>query len=179
MTLEIIIFIAAILFGIVIYWSESKSNKIYRSLNRLTHTKALQMTLDNPKGFVYKQAFLMRLVYVTLLFVLAAIVVQFVTPLSGFFIQMFTSAIVGTLIGTYLASAVLFARDRSSKEHLTKVFDKSKKAAEAFTDDIKQQFESTDTTTAAAKDQAEPPTTTAKKPTKSARDRLKDKGMIK
>ena len=30
MTIEIIVFIAAILFGIVAYWRESKNNKFYR-----------------------------------------------------------------------------------------------------------------------------------------------------
>lgn len=173
MTLEIIIFIASILFGIVIYWTESKSNKIYRFINRLTHNDELQMKKDNPKGFFHMQPFLMRLVYVTLLFVIGAIFIQFVTPLSGFFIQMFASAIVGTLIGTYIASAFLFARNTTSKENLTKAFDKGKAAVEEFTDDIKENFESKE----------EAPKTTANKepeaPKKSARDRLRDKGMIK
>mgnify|MGYP003631030926 FL=1 len=173
MTLEIIIFIASILFGIVIYWTESKSNKIYRFINRLTHNDELQMKKDNPKGFFHMQPFLMRLVYVTLLFVIGAIFIQFVTPLSGFFIQMFASAIVGTLIGTYIASAFLFARNTTSKENLTKAFDKGKAAVEEFTDDIKENFES--------KEEAPKPTANKEPeaPKKSARDRLRDKGMIK
>ena len=173
MTLEIIIFISSILFGIVIYWTESKSNKIYRFINRLTHNDELQMKQDNPKGFFHMQPFLMRLVYVTLLFVIGAIFIQFVTPLSGFFAQMFASAIVGTLIGTYIASAFLFARNTTSKKNLTKAFDKGKAAVEEFTDDIKENFET--------KEEAPEPTTNKEPeaPKKSARDRLRDKGMIK
>lgn len=172
MTLEIIIFIAAILFGIVIYWSESKSNKIYRFINRLTHNDELQMKKDNPKGFFHLQPFLMRLVYVTLLFVIGAIFIQFVTPFSGFFAQMFASAIVGTLIGTYIASVFLFARKTTSKENLGKAFEKGKAAVEEFTDDIKENFET--------KEEApEPEKMTKAEAKKSARDRFKDKGMIK
>lgn len=174
MTLEIILFIAATLFGIVIYWSESKSNKIYRFINRLTHNDELQMTADNPKGFFHKQPFLMRLVYVTLLFVIAAVFIQFVTPFSGFFAQMFASAIVGTLIGTYIASAFLFARNSTSKETLTKVFQKGKTTVEEFTEDVKENFETKEQPSPEAKTN-----NTSQSPKKSARDRFKDKGMIK
>jgi Na+/H+ antiporter NhaC len=174
MTLEIIIFIAAILFGIVIYWTESKSNKVYRFINRLTHNDELQMTADNPKGFFHMQPFLMRLVYVTLFFVIAALFIQFVTPFSGFFAQMFASAIVGTLIGTYIASVFLFARNTTSKENIGNLFDKGKAAVEEFTEDIKDNFET--------KEQPSQESTITKEkeaPKKSARDRLRDKGMIK
>ena len=92
MTLEIIVFIAAILFGIVWYWRESKSNKIYRLANRVTHAKDLQMKADNRKGFIHKQPFLLRLVWVTVLFALGAGIVTFVTPINVFFIQYFASS---------------------------------------------------------------------------------------
>jgi len=62
MTLEIIVFIGAILFGIVWYWRESKSNSIYRLANKITHSKDLQMKADNRKGFIHQQPFLLRLV---------------------------------------------------------------------------------------------------------------------
>ena len=45
-TAEIIVFIASILFGIVWYWRESKSNKVYRFFNKLMHSKELQMQPD-------------------------------------------------------------------------------------------------------------------------------------
>jgi hypothetical protein len=130
------------------------------------------MKKDNPKGFFHLQPFLMRLVYVTLLFVIGAIFIQFVTPFSGFFAQMFASAIVGTLIGTYIASAFLFARNTTSKKNLSKAFEKGKAAVEEFTDDIKENFET--------KEEAPEPEKMPKAEVKkSARDRFKDKGMIK
>ena len=170
MTLEIIVFIAAILFGIVWYWRESKSNAVYRLANKITHAKDLQMKANNRKGFIHQQPFLMRLVWVTVLFALGAAMVTFVTPINVFFVQYFASAIVGTLIGSYIASAVLFAKDSTSKENLEKVFDKGKE----FVEDM---VEGDETTPEASKAQE----TVAPEPEakKSARDRFKDKGMIK
>ncbi|GGG04550.1 hypothetical protein GCM10011344_01160 [Dokdonia pacifica] len=132
------------------------------------------MKPDNRKGFIHKQPFLMRLVYVSLLYLAGAIVLQFVTPIQAF-VQYFVSAIVGTLVGTYIASAFLFARDSTKKENLEKVFDKGKEMVQDFTEDVKEHFESD---TAPEKEtSATPEQETPKK--KSARDRFKDKGMIK
>ncbi len=175
MTLEIIVFVLAILFGIVWYWRESKSNKLYRLANKITHSKELQMKPDNQKGFVHQQAFLLRLVYITLLFVLVAAVVTFVTPINIFFVQYFASAIVGTLIGTYIASGFLLAKDKTSKENLEKAFEKGKELIEDLTDGdetkaVEQKEEETPEPEKTAPEQEQP---------KSARDRLKDKGMIK
>ncbi len=172
MTLEIIVFIGAILFGIVWYWRESKSNKIYRLANKITHAKDLQMKPDNRKGFIHQQPFLLRLVYITALFALGAAVVTFVTPINVFFIQYFASAIVGTLIGTYIASAVIFTRDSTSKENLEKVFDKGKD----FVEDLVDGEEEAVTESKVDEVVESEPDVEVKK---SARDRLKDKGMIK
>ncbi|HMB62654.1 MAG TPA: hypothetical protein VKN36_06250 [Eudoraea sp.] len=169
MTLEIIVFILAILFGIIWYWRESKSNKLYRLANRLTHAKRLQMNAENKRGFVHKQAFLPRLVWITLLFVLASTLVSLATPINAFFVQYFVSAIVGTLLGTYVASALIFAQDSTKKENLESVFQKGKEFVEDLTDG--------DEPVVAEKETPAPgPETTSGK---SARDRLKDKGMIK
>lgn len=170
MTLEIIVFIGAILFGIVWYWSESKNNKIYRLANKITHAKDLQMKSDNRKGFIHQQPFLMRLVWITLLFALGAALVTFVTPINVFFIQYFASAIVGTLIGSYIASAVIFTRDSTSKENIEKVFDKGKEFVEDLVDADEEIIEKP---TEEAITEPEPEVK------KSARDRFKDKGMIK
>lgn len=173
MTLEIIVFVLAILFGIIWFWRESISNKLYRLANRITHSKKLQMKAENRKGFVHKQPFLMRLVWITLLFVIAASVVSFVTPINGFYIQYFASAIVGTLVGTYAAAALIFAQNSAKKENLEKAFQKGKEFVEELTEaeeDLKE-----DTATQKAKSETAAP----EAPEKSARDRLKDKGMIK
>lgn len=176
MTLEIIIFVLAILLGIVLYWRESKSNAVYRFINKLTHNDELQMKPDNRKGFIHLQPFLMRLVYVTLLFVIGAIIVRFVTPINAFFVQYFVSAIVGVMIGTYIASIFLFAKNSTKKENLEKVFDKGKEMVQEFTEDVKETFEPKEEPTVT--DTKETPKQDAP-PKKSARDRFKDKGMIK
>ncbi|WP_299680569.1 hypothetical protein [uncultured Dokdonia sp.] len=174
MTLEIIVFILSILLGIVLYWRESKSNAVYRFINKLTHNDELQMKPDNRKGFLHLQPFLMRLVYVSLLFIVGAIILQFVTPIQAF-VRDFVSAIVGTLVGTYIASAFLFARDSTKKENLEKVFDKGKEMVQDFTEDVKESFESKEQPISKTKE-----TSTQEVPKKkSARDRFKDKGMIK
>ena len=111
MTIEIIVFIAAILFGIVAYWRESKNNKFYRLGNKITHSKELQMEADNPKGFLYLQPFLMRLVWITAGFLLGLILVMVLTPINLFVVQYFVSAIVGTLAGTYIASAFFVTKE--------------------------------------------------------------------
>lgn len=172
MTLEIIVFVAAILFGILWYWRESKDNKIYRLVNKLSNSKKLQMKPENKKGFIHQQPFLIRLVWVTVVFVIAGSIVSFVTPFNAFYIQYFASAIVGTLIGSYIASAVLFAQDKTKKESLDKVFQKGKDIVEDFTDSIKKE-----TPEMEQKTTIEPPEPESA-PKKSARDRFKDKGMI-
>jgi len=174
MTLEIIVFIAAILFGIVWYWRESKSNKIYRFANKVTHAKDLQMKADNRKGFIHQQPFLLRLVWITLLFAVGAGIVTFVTPINVFFIQYFASAIVGTLIGSYIASAVIFTKESTSKENLEKVFDKGKEYVEDLVDDAEEAIKKP-----AQEEVVEPKQDAEAAPKKSARDRFKDKGMIK
>lgn len=177
MTLEVIVFVLAILFGIVWYWRESKSNKLYRLANKITHSKELQMKPDNQKGFVHEQFFLLRLVWITLLFVVIGAVVTFVTPINIFFIQYFASAIAGTLIGTYIASGFILAKEGASKENLEKAFDKGKEMIEDLVEgDEKEALnQKPEEVAAPEKLEAEPKT---EKP-KSARDRLKDKGMIK
>ncbi len=173
MTLEIIVFVAAILFGILWYWRESKDNKIYRLVNKISNSKKLQMKPENKKGFIHLQPFLIRLVWVTVVFVLFGAIVSFVTPFNAFYIQYFASAIVGTLIGSYIASAVLFAQDKTKKENLDKVFQKGKDIIEDFTEGSDKA--ATETDEKASIKTPEPENATKK----SARDRFKDKGMIK
>ena len=118
MGLELVIFIAAILFGIFLFWRESNGNGAYRSLNKLVNSKALQMSPDNPKGFVYKQPFLPRLIFVVSLVLVAALIIQFLTPISVFGsyngISAFSSFAVGTLIGTYVAHFVINSTNEST-----------------------------------------------------------------
>ncbi len=176
MTLEIIVFILAILFGIVWYWRESKNNRLYRMANKITHSKSLQMKPDNKKGFLHEQNLLLRLVWITLFFVIIAAVVAFVTPINIFFIQYFASAVVGTLIGTYIASLFILTKEGTSKENLEKAFDKGKDFVEDLVEGKEaEKIEPKEAAAEPEKLEKEPEAT----PPKSARDRLRDKGMIK
>ena len=176
MTLEIIVFILAILFGIVWYWRESKNNRLYRMANKITHSKALQMKSENKKGFLHEQNLLLRLVWITLFFVIIAAVVAFVTPINIFFIQYFASAVVGTLIGTYIASLFILTKEGTSKENLEKAFDKGKDFVEDLVDGKEsEKIEQSEPVAEPEKLEKEPEV----EPKKSARDRLRDKGMIK
>ncbi|NNM22618.1 MAG: hypothetical protein HKO54_03620 [Flavobacteriaceae bacterium] len=173
MTLEIIVFIASILFGIVLYVRESKSNKLYRFFNRMMHAKDLQMADFNKKGFVHLQPFLMRLVWVSLFFVILAALVTFVTPINGFYIQYFASGIVGTIIGTYIASLFFATSKGLKKENLGKAIEKGKDFIEELTEGDQDTIE-----IEAMEESEKLETKPTDSPKKSARDRFKDKGMI-
>ena len=170
MTLELIIFVASILFGILLYWRESKSNKVYRFFNKLMYSKDLQMKSDSKKGFIYQQNFLLRLVYITLIFLVSIVVVQFVLPISASLVQWFVSAIVGTLIGTYLANFILKSSDviGEKSESFEDVLNESINKGKKFIDDLKTKD------TKVVEEIKETP----KKEEKSARERLKDKGLM-
>ena len=148
MSLEIIVFIASILFGIVLYWRESKSNKVYRFFNKIFYSKELQMSDSSAKGFLYQQSFLMRLVYIGVLFLVGIVVVRFIIPIDLATLSLFASSIFGTLLGTYLEKGKDFIQDLESKDAKVET-------------EVKQEMNS--------KPEAEK---------QSARDRLKDKGLM-
>lgn len=178
MGLEIIIFIAAILFGIFIYWRESNGNGAYRLVNKMVNSKKLQMKPNSKKGFIFQQAFLPRLIFLVAVFLIAAVIIEFLTPLQVLVnyqgLSLFSSAIFGTLIGTYLASfiikstQVVEAQSDSLEDKYDGVIDrgrdffedlknKDNKAVEQAKEDIKEQPDPNK---------------------KSARERLKDKGLM-
>lgn len=179
MGLEIIIFIAAILFGIFFYWRESNGNGFYRFVNKLVNSKELQMKPTDKKGFVFRQAFLPRLVYISASFLLLAIILQFLTPFKIFGsyngISAFASVVVGTLIGTYVANFVIKSGDvieekSDSLEEIVKdTIEKGKDLIEDITINDKE-----DVTSTTVEKKEEP----SKTDEKSARDRLKDKGLL-
>lgn len=169
MTLEIIIFIASILFGVVIYWRESQGNKVYRFFNKLMNSKELQMKLTNKKGFVYQQNLILRLVFITSFFLIAILVFQFLIPINYTAISLFASMIVGTLIGTYIASFI-FKSSEIIEEQTESIEDKFNEVVEKGKDFI----EDLQTKETVVETKEEP-----KVEEKSARDRLKEKGFLK
>ena len=176
MGLELVIFIVAILFGIFLYWRESNGNDAYRFLNKVVNSKELQMSADNPKGFVYKQTFLPRVIFVVSLVLIAALIVEFLTPVSVFGsyngISAFSSFAAGTLIGTYVAnfviksSEVIEEKSDSLENMVSDTLDKGKD----FIEDLKTKNEE-EIIDEGIKEKP-------KKEEKSARERLKDKGLL-
>jgi len=174
MTLELIIFIASILFGAIIFWRESQGNGVYRFFNKLMNSKELQMQASDKKGFVYQQSFLLRLVFITSLFLFGIVITRFLIPIDLATISLFASMIFGTLVGTYLAgfifksSAIIDEQSESLEDKFQDVIGKGKD----FIEDIKAKEP-------VAIEKAQVEIEKPKEQEKSARERLKDKGFLK
>ncbi|WP_299017715.1 hypothetical protein [uncultured Polaribacter sp.] len=174
MTLELITFIATLLFGAVIYWRESQTNGVYRFFNKVMNSKELQMKPDNKKGFIYQQNLLLRLVYITVLFLVVILITRFLIPIDIATISLFASMIFGTLIGTYCAgfifksTAIIEESSDTFEEKFKDVVEKGKDFVEDLTTKEPEVIER-------AQKEIEKP----KAQEKSARDRLKDKGFLK
>ncbi len=174
MTLELIVFIGAILFGIFLYWRESKSNGLYRFFNKIINSKKLQMKPEDKTGFVYQQSFLLRLVFVGFLFLIGIVMFRFLIPIDIATISIFASMIVGTLAGTYLAnfifksSEVIEEKSGSFDDMMHDTIEKGKDLIE----DLKTKKPKV--ITEAKKEIAKQP----QPDEKSARERLKDKGLL-
>ena len=179
MGLELIIFISAILFGIFLYWRESNGNGLYRFINKIVNNKELQMKSSDRKGFVYQQAFLPRLLFVAFLFLGFAMILQFFTPFKIFGsyngISAFASVIAGTLIGTYVANFVIKSSDviEEKSDSLGDMVDDAVEKGKDFIEDIKSK--TVDSKEDIVEEIKEDPKITTDK---SARDRLKDKGLM-
>lgn len=181
MGLEVIIFIASILFGIFLYWRESNGNGLYRFINKMVNSKELQMKTSNKKGFVYKQSFLPRLVYVAGAFLFVAVIFQFLTPFKIFSnyygMSIFASSIVGTLIGTYIANFVFKSGEviDEKSDSIEDVFNDTIEKGKDFIEDLKENSHK-------SAEKLETPEESIKQDlkedTKTARERLKDKGLM-
>lgn len=170
MTLELIAFVASILFGILLYWRESTGNNMYRFLNKLIYSKNLQMKPNDKTGFIYQQKFLLRLVFITSLFLVLLLVIRFLIPIDYATISMFASGIVGTLVGTYLAN-LIFKSSELIDEKSDSIEDIVHDAIEKGKDLI-EDIKGDDEPVKELKEE------TPKVEEKSARQRLKDKGLL-
>jgi hypothetical protein len=178
MGIELIIFIASVLFGILLYWRESNSNKTYRFVNKLVNSKELQMKSTDKKGFIFQQSFLPRSVFVAASFLLIALILQFLTPIDIFGsyngVSIFFSIIVGTLAGTYLANFVIKSTkviEEQSDSLEGKIHNTIEKGKDFIEDITKREPKAIEETKKAI--ESEPKTQE-----KSARERLKDKGLM-
>lgn len=174
MTLELIVFIGSIVFGILLYWRESTDNGMYLFFNKMLYSKKLQTSPNDPTGFLYQQKFILRLVFISLIFLVAILIARFLIPIDIATISLFISSIVGTLLGTYIGGFIL----------------KSEKVIDAHADSFEEKF---DHAIEQGKDFVRDITTRESKvveatktelgaepqpPKKSARERLKDKGLM-
>ena len=180
MGLEIVLFISAILFGIFLYWRESNGNGAYRVLNKMVNSKELQMKPDSRKGFIYGRSFLPRFIFVVAIFLITAIVIEFLTPLQVLVnyqgLSMLCSVIFGTLVGTYVANFVLKSSQvlEDQSDSFEDKFDNALEKGKEFINDIKNKDNKA---VAEAKEEIEPEPQ-AESDKKSARERLKDKGLM-
>ncbi len=172
MTLELIVFIAAILFGILLFWRESQGNGLYRFFNKLMNSKELQMKPADKKGFVYQQSFLLRLVFITSLFLLGIVITRFLIPIDLATISIFASMIVGTIGGTYIAGFI-FKSSKIIDEQSDSIEDKFQDVIEKGKDFI-EDIQGKEVQEKVVNKIDEKP----KAPEKSARERLKDKGLL-
>jgi hypothetical protein len=173
MTLEFIVFIAAVLFGIVLYWRESQGNGVYRFFNKMMNSKELQMRSANKKGFVFQQSLLLRIVFITGFFLLLILIIRFLIPIDLATISMFASMIVGTLIGTYVANFIFKSNEviDENSDSLDDIVQNTIEKGKDFIEDLKSN--ETNEIEAVRKVEEQP-----KAQEKSARERLKDKGLL-
>ena len=179
MTIELITFIASILFGTLLYWRESNGNKLYRFFNKLMYSKELQMKPDDKTGFVYQQKFLLRLVFITTLFLVGIVIARFLIPIDLAAISLFASMITGTILGTYLANFIFKSGDviDDKSESLTELVKDTIEKGKDFVEDLKEK-ENVSSSTIENKEQSNTEVEPEIEPKKSARERLKDKGLM-
>ncbi|GAA3640889.1 hypothetical protein [Flavivirga jejuensis] len=173
MGLDLIIFIAAIFFGTFLYWKESRGNGLYRFFNKIFNSKALQMKPTDKKGFVYQQSFLVRLVFIGFLFLVGIVITRFLIPIDIATISIFASMIVGTLAGTYLANFVFKSGEviEEKSDSLEDIVHDTIEKGKDFIEDLKTK--ETEEIEDVEKIKEEP-----EGEQKSARERLKDKGLL-
>jgi len=177
MTIELITFIGAILFGVLLYWRESNGNGLYRFINTLAYSKELQMKSEEKKGFIYQQSLLLRIVYITALFLVGIVITRFLIPIDLATISLFASMIVGTLVGTYVAAFVFKSGEviDEKSDSIEDVFHDTIEKGKDFIEDLKTKGE---TSAEKVEEKLEDIKEDIKEDAKSARDRLKDKGLL-
>ena len=130
------------------------------------------MSPQDPTGFLYQQKFLLRLVFIGMIFLVGILIARLLIPIDIATISVFTSSIVGTLLGTYIGGFILKSEKviDAHSDHLEEKFDKAIDQGRDFIKDIsnKQPKITEDLEEDIQKDPNQ----------KSARERLKDKGLM-
>ena len=118
------------------------------------------MKPEDKTGFVYQQSFILRLVFITLLFLILIVLVRFLIPIDLATISLFVSSIVGTMMGTYVAGFI-------------KKYQTSRATVEIKGEEVEELPDPSGMNTPMA-----PKEETPEAEEKSARERLKEKGLL-
>jgi glucan phosphoethanolaminetransferase (alkaline phosphatase superfamily) len=138
------------------------------------YSKELQMKTSDKTGFLYQQKFIIRLVFIGFLFLIGIVITRFLIPIDVATISIFASMLVGTLLGTYLAgfifksSEVIDEKSESVEDLVQDTIEKGKD----FIEDLKAKKPQV------IKEAKKEIKDTPKADEKSARERLKDKGLL-
>jgi uncharacterized membrane protein YgaE (UPF0421/DUF939 family) len=135
------------------------------------------MKSEEKKGFIYQQSLLLRIVYITGLFLIGIVITRFLIPIDLATISLFASMIVGTLIGTYVAAFVFKSGEviDEKSDSLEDVFHETVEKGKDFIEDLKSKQNEV---AKEAKEISEEVKEEPKTEDKSARERLKDKGLL-
>jgi len=173
--LELIIFVSSLVFGITIYWIESKNNKLYRIVDKLINSKELQMPANSKKGFIVQQGFMPRFIFVNVFLILSLLIVLVLPLINNIGLQYhYVSALLGIMVGIYIANFVIEVKDKS-EEIIDKVVDTSKDIIDDITTKGKEAAESFSSKEETPQEET---STEPEPPKKSGRERLKDKGLL-
>ena len=130
------------------------------------------MSPMDPTGFLYQQKFLLRLVFIAMIFLVGILIARLLIPIDIATISVFTSSIVGTLLGTYIGGFVLKSEKviDAHSDSIERKFDGAIEQGRDFIQDFsnKQPEVIEDIEEEIEKDPNQ----------KSARERLKDKGLL-
>ena len=130
------------------------------------------MSPHDSTGFLYQQKFVLRLVFIGMMFLVGILIARFLIPIDIATISVFTSSIVGTLLGTYIGGFILKSEKviDAQSESLERNFDNAIEQSRDFIKDISNK-EPKIIEDVEAQIQKDPNQ-------KSARERLKDKGLM-
>jgi polyhydroxyalkanoate synthesis regulator phasin len=135
------------------------------------------MKPEDKTGFLFQQSFLLRLVFISFLYLIGIVVTRFLIPIDLATISIFASMIVGTLVGTYLANMIFKSGeviDEKGDSITDLVKDTIDKGKDLIEDVKSSKEESTKEVEESINDSAED----VIEDTRSARERLKDKGLM-
>jgi len=177
--LDIIVFIASVLFGLFIYWRESRSNSIFRAYNSFINKKETRMEATDRKGFFYLRSIVYRLLNVLFLTLIFGMIVYNTPLLNKHILEVSLSFFVGVLAGTYLAAALPTVK-RAVDNPLEAIKEVGNAGKEVLSDLSESASEKIKENTIGKEKETPKPLPKEEEPKKeTARERMKRKGYLK